>query len=375
MKRYKIGLVLDDSLDRNDGVQQYVRTLGAWLEKNKHTVHYLVGETHSNRDNIHSLSRNVRVRFNKNRLTIPLPARSNKVKALLAKERYDILHVQMPYSPLMAGKVIREAPPLCGIVGTFHILPYGNLQRWGSTALRLVQSRQLKRYDSVCSVSPAAQEFARSHFGINSSVIPNMIDVANWENSARPMPYKIVFLGRLVQRKGAHVLLQALARLPMPLLSKLEVIIAGSGPDRQALEKLAQKLPVKNITFLGYIEENMKVDLLASAQLAVFPAIGGESFGIVLIEAMAAGSEVVLGGNNPGYASVLGEHSEALLITNNIVQLAAQIEMFITDAALRRRVHADQQKLLQKYDVNVVGEQIVSMYTSVVLHQTQNVRQ
>ncbi len=375
MDRYKIGLVLDDSLDRNDGVQQYVRTLGTWLQMQGHTVHYLVGETNPSQKNVHSLSRNVKVRFNKNRLTIPLPANSKKIKALLVKESYDILHVQMPYSPLMAGKVIRYAPQGCAIVGTFHILPFGRLQRWGSKALSLVQSRQLKRFNAICSVSSAAQAFASSHFGISTSVIPNMIDVSSWKSTVKPKPHKLVFLGRLVPRKGAHVLLGAAARLPLALQSKLDITIAGTGPERNNLGKLAQKLGLKNVTFLGYIEENMKADLLASAQLAVFPATGGESFGIVLIEAMAAGSDVVLGGNNPGYASVLRENSEALLATDSIEKCAVQLEVFINDAALRRRTHADQQKLLQKYDVNIVGQQILDLYSRALLHQAQNVRQ
>ena len=103
----KIALVLDDSLDKPDGVQQYVLTLGSWLTSQKHEVHYLVGAT-SRKDipNVHSLSANMRVRFNKNRASMPMIANRKAIRALTEKEKFDVLHVQMPYSPLLAGKII-----------------------------------------------------------------------------------------------------------------------------------------------------------------------------------------------------------------------------------------------------------------------------
>ena len=172
----KVAIALDDSLDRNDGVQQYVRSLGGWLITQGHRVQYLAGQSKIGDKTIHSLSRNIGVRFNRNRLSIPLPANSNAIKTLLAKEEYDVIHVQMPYSPVMAGKIIRLASTNTAIVGTFHILPYGQLQQYGNKALAIVQKRQLSRFDAICSVSVAAQQFAKSHYGLNSSVIPNMID-------------------------------------------------------------------------------------------------------------------------------------------------------------------------------------------------------
>src|SRR3989344_1271873 len=98
----KIGFVLDDGFDRLDGVQQYMLTYGQWLTKEGHEVHYLVGETtHSIIPNLHSLSRNLKVRFNKNRSSIPLKIYKNAIKKLLSEEKFDVLHIQMPYSPML----------------------------------------------------------------------------------------------------------------------------------------------------------------------------------------------------------------------------------------------------------------------------------
>ena len=103
----KIGFVLDDTLDTADGVQQYVLLVGGWLKRQGHDVHYLVGHsTRKDVDNIHSLARNVRVSFNKNRLSVPLPASTRAIKNLLKAEKFDVLHIQMPFSPFLAGKII-----------------------------------------------------------------------------------------------------------------------------------------------------------------------------------------------------------------------------------------------------------------------------
>src|SRR4051812_47082988 len=92
---YKIGFVLDDGLDKPDGVQQYILTLGAWLSEQGHEVHYLVGQTNrTDIKNVHSLSKNIRVQFNGNRMSIPLPTSSRKLRSFLRAEHFDILHIQ-----------------------------------------------------------------------------------------------------------------------------------------------------------------------------------------------------------------------------------------------------------------------------------------
>src|SRR6185369_17609889 len=91
----KIGLVLDDTLDTPDGVQQYVVRVGSWLAAHGHDVHYLVGHTtRHDVQNVHSLSRNLRVKFNGNRMSMPLPASPRRLRAFFATQKFDVLHVQ-----------------------------------------------------------------------------------------------------------------------------------------------------------------------------------------------------------------------------------------------------------------------------------------
>ena len=362
----KIGFVLDDSLDSSDGVQQYVLGLGEWLSSGGHSVHYLVGQTkRTDIANVHSLSRNASVRFNGNRMSIPRPAPRQPINDLLEVEQFDILHIQMPYSPWLAGRIIDAAPKKTAIVGTFHILPYGRLQFWSAKALSWWTRKRTAQLKHIWSVSEPAQEFA-AQLGIASTVLPNVVDLQRFAN-AQPViddknTFTIVFLGRLVERKGCAQLLQAFEQL-VKTTDDARLVICGTGPQRKALEDWVEEHALaRYVRFEGYIAEGAKAGYLAGADIAVFPSLGGESFGIVLLEAMAAGAGVVLGGNNPGYASVLGSLPRTLVDPIDTAGFARQLKRLHADKTVRHDLHAKQQKLVQQYDINTIGKKLVSYY-------------
>src|SRR5690606_5660472 len=113
--------------------------------------------------------------------------------------------------------------------------------------------------------------------------------------------YTLVFLGRLVERKGCLEFLKA-AEVLFVNKVPIKVLIGGTGPELEQLKAWVQRKKMSEVVeFCGFIEEADKPNFLAQATVAVFPSLGGESFGIVLLEAMAAGSQVVIGGDNPGY--------------------------------------------------------------------------
>jgi phosphatidyl-myo-inositol alpha-mannosyltransferase len=373
-RKLKVGLVFDDSLDSNDGVAQYVRTLGAWLADQGYEVRYLVGETQMPNwrgGRVYSLAANLKVRFNGNRLSMPLLSRKAALKDVLAKEKFDILHVMAPYSPLMAQRLIMMAGPGTAVVGTFHILPSGWLSRAGSYALRAASVLSLRRFDGFISVSRPAQEFARRVYGIESSVVPNPVDLKKFRDAERPAKKKqIVFLGRLVERKGCRQLIKAFAEISEDY-PKYQLIIAGDGPQRRQLEKLAQDLGVGQRTrFLGYIDEDDKPEILGSAAIACFPSLYGESFGIVLIEAMAAGSGAILAGDNPGYHSVLADQPQLLFNPREPSELAAKLARLLSDDAYRSKIRDWQDQEVQKYDIEVVGRQLAELYKRAIAKTT-----
>lgn len=371
-KKLKIGFVFDDSLDRTDGVQQYILTLGAWLSKQGHAVRYLVGQTsttHMLSAQIYSLAENFTVSGNQNTLSLPLPASKKRIKSVLEKETFDILHVQMPYNPLLAGRVISLASDMTAIVGTFHIVPAGSLEVIGSKILGLAQKRTLNRFNTYLSVSSAAQRFAHDAFKFESVISPNVVDVSSYK-TGRAKPFlrgeraTITFLGRLVERKGCEHLLHALSILKQTHeLEGIRINICGDGPLRKELEEYVQFHELHNhVFFHGYIAENEKADFLASSDIAVFPATGGESFGIVLIEAMAARKPVVLGGANSGYTTVLEGSEDQLFEPQNHEQLAALIRLYLNDTTAVKKALKWQRTRIAMFDIEHVGPQVLQHY-------------
>ncbi len=367
--KLSIGFVLDDGLDKPDGVQQYILTLGVWLQRQGHAVHYLVGQTaRTDIPNIHQMSRSARVRFNGNTMSNPFPAKHARVKEVLDHTQFDVLHVQVPYHPFMSARVIRAAGATTAIVGTFHILPMGRWQAWSTKLLGRYLRSSLRRFDAMLSVSEPAAQFARQTFGVESTVLSNVVDLARFRNDKpvrQPTPgLQIVFLGRLVSRKGCGHLLQALVLLRTQNLVQqgITVHIAGDGPERVQLERFSADHRLSGIVkFHGFVSEAHKVSLLQTADIAVFPSLGGESFGIVLVEAMAAGA-LVLGGDNPGYRSVLQDFPVALFDPRDSQTLASKLASFINDNTMRREISQAQGQSAAQYDVAVVGRKLLQLY-------------
>lgn len=367
----KIGFVLDDGLDKPDGVQQYILTLGRWYEEHGHEVRYLVGETkRTDIQHVYSLAKNIKVRFNGNALTIPLPTGRKKIKKVLADEQFDVLHIQVPYSPFFGAKVIMCAPSSVAIVGTFHILPYGAISHIGTRLLGAYLWRSLRKFDAFVSVSRPAAEFSAATFKIRSQVVPNSVPIAAFHGNgsqAKSSGLRILFLGRLVQRKGCQQLLTALAILKKndQLPANVIVDICGDGSMRSDLERhVADNKLSSTVTFHGFVTNDEKINFMQNADIAVFPSLSGESFGIVLIEAMAAGSQVVLGGDNPGYQSVLEDVPDSIIDAHNPAVMAKQLHEIMTDSKKRQQIHLQQQAHVEQFDTAVVARKLLDLYQS-----------
>jgi phosphatidylinositol alpha-mannosyltransferase len=225
-------------------------------------------------------------------------------------------------------------------------------------------SRQtLKQFDQVIAVSKTAANFARKSFGVETVLIPNAISFRVLKH--KPIINKvptIVFLGRLVERKGCHYLLKALVQLKKQYKGKFQVVIGGRGPLKQKLEDYVTANKLKNIKFLGFVEEADKPALLASADIAVFPSTGGECFGISLIEPPAAGGRVVLGGDNPGYRGVLDNNEDLLFNPKDTADFANRLQHFLQDKSAQKKAAKWAKELVKQYDIESVGPKIVAVY-------------
>ncbi len=378
---YRIAFVFDDTLDVLDGVQQHIVTLGKELARRGHDVHYLVGQTeHSPVPNTHAMSRNVMVRANGNRMRIPLPASRRLIARTLAEGGFDILHVQAPYSPFMAGRVLEAASPDTGVVATYHIAVSDPLSAVGGMALGVINAHTHRRIDEVIAVSDVAARYAAITAHTRARVIANPVDVRMMRDRAAAadngtldsdtLAPHIVFLGRFVKRKGADILLDAIEYGEQHRLfpAGTHVTMAGKGPLLDACRHRAAGFDTP-ITFTGFIEESAKPALLRSADVAVFPATGGESFGIVLLEAIASGATVTLAGDNPGYHFTLLGDTDALFPVHGRDAariLAERIARAINDTTWAKQVHAREALLLDRYDVRTIADQVEQVYMQAI---------
>ncbi len=378
-KSLKVGLVLDDTLDTPDGIQQYVIAIGEWLRTQGHDVHYLVGQSsRSDIANIHSLSRNMKVRFNGNRLSMPLPTSRRRLKQFLDDQRFDVIHVQVPYSPYMAHRLILALSPTTAVIGTFHILPYGKIVTLGAKALGRWSKQSLKRFDQMLAVSAAAADFAKSSYKVDPIVLPNVVDFERFSTAPKIAKYNddklnILFLGRLVPRKGCQTLLSAINLLKNDAeLPKFRVIICGKGPLLDKLQKYSQDNQLQSmVEFVGFVSEADKPSYYASADISVFPSSGGESFGIVLLEAMASGQSAVLAGDNPGYRSVMSDQPELLFKPLSEQALADKIRKLLLDEVKRQQLANWGRAFTADFDTAKIGNKLIYIYAQALRNRRQ----
>lgn len=363
-----IGYILDDTLDRPDGVQQAILAIGEEMRARGHEVHYIVTKTErTDVPQVHDLGRFWRVSFNGNSVRTPRPVSKRRINRLFSEVSFDVLHVQMPHSPLMAGRVIAAAPKQVRVFGTFHILPYNFLASFGTKLLGSIQARQVRSFQACFAVSPPALKFLQRTYGVKGTVLANPVqwDFFHSRSGDGKSPSRakqaVVFVGRFEERKGVLELIQAYSQLSAATRESTELILCGKGPLHQAAAKLADELHIK-VTLPGYVSEEEKADYLAQATIAVFPSMSGESFGIVLAEAMAAGSEVTLGGNNPGYQSVLEPWPETLFNPRDHGAFARTLEQFLQDEPLRKRIGSAQHAAVKAYDVRSIARQLERTY-------------
>lgn len=360
-----IGYVLDDTLDKPDGVQQAMISIGEHVRSLGHNVHYIVADTErTDLEHVHSIGRFWSLHFNGNSVRTPKPASMKDIKAVFTNVDFDVLHVQMPFSPFLAGRVIAAAPKHTKIFGTFHILPYNTMSRLGTQLVGKAMKRSLNRFDHMFAVSEPARVFMEQAFNIEGTVLPNPVDY-NFYAAKKKKPYtkiNIVFIGRFDERKGVSYLLDAYACLPIEIRNKTTLTMCGKGPMLDSISKKSDALGL-GIVLPGFVSEDEKAQYLANADIAVFPSISGESFGIVLTEAMSAKAGVTLGGNNPGYASVIGKWPETLFDPTNIDEFSTKLLDMITNPKLRASIGKQQHEYVKQFDINNVTDVLLKNYT------------
>lgn len=264
---------------------------------------------------------------------ISTTADQEEVEQFFDDHKFDVVHFHEPVVPFI-GRQLIAACPYPTVVTLHAALPESGVGKTLGSIKPYFKS-VLQHVDVLTRVSPAAGEYLDDML-VDKEVfdVPNGVNVASYKRSTHRDPATIVFVGRLEKRKGPKYLIQAfnLVKKEMP---EAKLIIAGNGPDRQKLEELVEELELKDVSFEGYVTEERKLQLLQMATVASYPAIFGESFGIVLVEALATGTPIVAG-NNPGYSSVLKEKGRLSLVDpKNAYEFSSRLLLLLQDKELR----------------------------------------
>jgi phosphatidyl-myo-inositol alpha-mannosyltransferase len=341
----RVALVCPYDLGKPGGVQDQVTMLAHWLANHGHDP-VVVGPGSEGPETSVLVGGTVTIPANRSAAPISVDPRVvNRVKK--AVDGADVVHVHEPFMPAvsLAATLTASAPT----VGTFH----ADAPSWARHLLasgRAITRSMAHRLDVVTAVS----DIARSSVGVVPSVriIPNGLDITRFAPSEKE-PASVVFVGRDDKRKGLSVLLRAwpYVREHHPS-ARLRVV--GASRDTE----------IAGVEFLGRVPEETKISVLATSGIAVAPNTGGESFGIVIVEAMASGCAVIASAL-PAFISVLGGTGE-LVEVGDADGLAGRIVTMLDDEERRSskaRAAMDRARL---YDVDTVARSYLDAYTDAI---------
>jgi phosphatidyl-myo-inositol alpha-mannosyltransferase len=312
----KIGLVTPYVYPLPGGVNQHVRYLYENLRLRGNDVRIITsshGLQRSSEGDVIRIGKGFSVPTNGSVGTVTLsPRYLAQVRDVLEREQFDLLHFHEPFVPFLSLVVLRLSTSVN--VATFHA--YGGFSAAYELGSRLMGS-YAERLHGRIAVSAAARHFIDRYFPGDYKVIPNGVDtgrfrravpIARWQDGTR----NILFVGRFEPRKGLLDLLQAY-RILRKTGCNCRLLVVGAGPQEREARRYLMTRRMGGVEFLGRVSDDERDALFKTADVYCSPATGGESFGIVLLEAMAAGTAIVCSDIH-GYKGVVRRDREALLV-------------------------------------------------------------
>ena len=291
------------------------------------------------------------------------PLLSSSVRAILEREKFDVVHLHEPLGSTLPFITLGISQSIN--VGTFHACH--RVPR-GYQIARPFAIRWFRRLDGKIAVSRPAMEFIGKHFPGEYEIIPNGIDLEHFSADVPPIEefcdgkLNILFVGRLEKRKGLKYLLGAYKEVKRKLPDS-RLIVVGPG-ERREYEGLVKKMNLEDVTFVGYVSYEDLPRYYKTADVFCAPATGGESFGIVLLEAMAASRPIVASANE-GYASVMSHGVEGLLVPpRDENALASALITVLGDESLRQEMGARGRLNAEKYSWQNIAQRVMDYYGS-----------
>lgn len=299
------------------------------------------------------------------RVTVSMRLES-QIHEVFDREKFDICHLHEPLMPTLCTTVLRlkRAP----MVGTFHAFGAKPWYILCSPVGKWYLNRWFHKLDGRIVVSRPALEYVSSYFPGDYTIIPNGVDAEFFNPDVPPLDnfldgkFNILFVGRMEKRKGFDYLLEAYKQVKREI-PRCRLIAVGPGIRlRHKYEKRVKRSGLEDVVFSGYAPYHDLPRYYRTADIVCFPATGRESFGIVLLEAMAVGRPIVAS-QIDGYANVLQHGAEGLFVPpKNAEKLAQALIRLLTDEPLRRQMGARGRPKALEYDWSHLARRVLAFY-------------
>jgi len=293
-----------------------------------------------------------------------------KIRAVLEQEKFDIIHFHEPLMPMLCTSVLRLSRT--ANVGTFHASHGKPGYNFARPIGKWILRRWFRNLDGKIAVSKPAVEYARENFPGYYNIIPNGVDVEHFSPDVSPIEefdddkLNILFVSRLEKRKGLNYLLQAFKQVKKEV-PNCRLIVVGPGTRlRRRYERYVAKTGLKDVVFVGLVSYDELPRYYKTADVFCAPAIGSESFGIILLEAMAMGKPIVAS-SIEGYASVISHGVDGLLVPPaDRDQLAQALIALLNDKALRQEMGAKGRIKALEHSWELIAQRVFDYYVRVL---------
>ena len=293
-----------------------------------------------------------------------------KIREVLEREKFDIIHFHEPLMPMLCTSILRLSRT--ANVGTFHA-SYG---KPGYNFARPIGKWLLRRWfrnlHGKIAVSKPAVEYASTNFPGYYNIIPNGVDVEHFSPDVAPIEefdddkLNILFVSRLEKRKGLNYLLQAFRQVKEEVPNSRLIVVGPGTRLRRRYERYVAKSGLKDVVFVGMVSYDDLPRYYQTADVFCAPAIGSESFGIILLEAMSMGKPIVAS-NIEGYASVISHGADGLLVPPaNKDKLAQALISLLNDEALRKEMGAKGRIKALEHSWERIAQRVFAYYVRVL---------
>lgn len=360
----KIGMVSPYGWDTPGGVQTHIRDLAQYYISQGHDVSVLAPVSNDKKivePFVISAGRPISIPYNGAVARVLFgPVAASRVRQWISQGNFDVLHLHEPAIPSLSLLAcwLADGPT----VGTFHAAaPRQKVAFAVSPLLEPV----IEKLRARIAVSEVARETLKIHLETDAVVIPNGISL-DFFRAAKPKPewerpFSLAFIGRFTEpRKGLQTLIEALAIIAR-FIPEVHVFVAGPGDSEEFIKSIDPELRTR-LTFLGRISDKDKARLLKSVDLFIAPNTGGESFGITIAEALAAGAGIVAS-DLPAFTALLKNGKYGALFTKeDAPDLAKVVIDLLRDDQKRKSLATTGAKAAENFDWSVVAEQVMNIY-------------